>query len=354
MNDLDLDSQLEGRLRHTFETVAAATPIDDTPWSRVRREAEGRPSPARWLVAAAAALLLVVGAVGVWWVATRPSSAPVADEPQPRVPLTTAPPPIDPPAPVAPEGEEYPIERISLPGGLDARALGQLQMVDASSFRFWSTSDATLFAFRSVGLQSDTVMEWLCDGQLNSDGGTSMGCGSALELSVRQNWGSSWEQPDGQPGHGIWQWSNVPADTDFVQYRVGDLVMWQRPVDGMASFPAASESNRGVVAIAYRADGAVLARVDEVTANAESLRANELFPELGDGSALDDERQQEAADGVTREFAACLRSMEVPVIGPAGDTPMAHPVAGQDMEPAWQACLVTTQEWLDDFVAEHS
>jgi hypothetical protein len=262
VNDLDLDSQLEGRLRHTFETVAAATPIDDTPWSRVRREAEGRPSPARWLVAAAAALLLVVGAVGVWWVATRPSSAPVADEPQPRVPLTTAPPPIDPPAPVAPEGEEYPIERISLPGGLDARALGQLQMVDASSFRFWSTSDATLFAFRSVGLQSDTVMEWLCDGQLNSDGGTSMGCGSALELSVRQNWGSSWEQPDGQPGHGIWQWSNVPADTDFVQYRVGDLVMWQRPVDGMASFPAASESNRGVVAIAYRADGAVLARVD--------------------------------------------------------------------------------------------
>lgn len=353
MNDLDLDPQMEGRLRHTFETVADATPIDDTPWTRVQREADGRTGPARWLVAVAAALLLVVGTVGVWWVATRPSSAPVADEAQPRVPLTTSPPPIDPPAPVAPEGEEYPIERTGPISDFDPAVFGWDQVVDASSLRYWRTADAALFSFRTVTAQSDAVVEWSCNGQ-SFDQSAGMGCGSSLEMSVRPNEGTSWQGPDGRDGRGLWRWANVPAETDFVQYRVGDLVLWQRPVDGMAAFPAATQTNDGVHATAYRADGAVLARVDPATTDAAARRANELFPELIDRSVLDDARQQEAVEGVTREFAACLRGLDVDVVGANGETLTAHPAAGQEIERAWQACLAATQEWLDDFVAEHS
>lgn len=266
----------------------------------------------------------------------------------------TAPPPIDPPAPVAPQGEEYPIQRVDPAGGVDPVALPLMMLVDASSMRQWQTADAKLFAFHSIAMQSDEVVEVSCDGQLGPGGTVSTGCGTTLEMSIRQNTGTSWQQTDGQPGRGTWQWSNVPVDTDFVQYRVGDLVLWQRPVDGMAAFPAVSETDDGVVAVAYRADGAVLARVDRATDEAAMRRFDELFPELRDLSRLDGQEWKEASDGVTREFAACLRESGVSVQGADGATPVARPAAGRSIEPSWQSCLAAAQGWLDGFVASHS
>ena len=353
MNNTDVGPQLERRLRHAFDFVAAATPIDDAPWPQVRREAERPRGPTRVLVASAAALLLVVGVAGVWEVAVRTEPAPGADLQQ-RVPLTTAPPLIDPPAPVTPEGKEYPIERIDHDATMLSGVAGLLPLVDGSSLRYWRTPEATVFSFRSVALQSDEVVELSCAGQTFGDG-SGAGCGLTLSMVVRQHIGSSWEQTDGQPGRGIWRWSNVPADTDFVQYRVGELVMWQHPIDGMAAFPAVSESNRGVVAVAYRADGAVLATADEASDREALRRVESLFPELSDQPRLDDAGLAAAHDGIIREFAACLRDLGV-VVGAVGDdgaTLVAQSEPDQDLDPAWQACITATQSWLDAFVAAY-
>lgn len=354
MNQLDVDPQLERRLRQAFDSIAAATPIDDAPWLQVRREVERPRRTGRGLVAAAAALLLLVGAVGVWRVADREAPAATADLQQ-RTPLSTAPPPIDPPAPVMPEGEEYPIERIEFGVTELSGMAGLVPLVDESSLRYWRTSDVTVFSFRSVAFLSDEVVELSCVGQQFGDG-VSAGCGATPSLVVRQHVGSLWEQADGQPGRGTWRWSNVPADTEFVQYRVGELVLWQQPIDGMAVFPAVSETNLGAVAVAYRADGAVLATVNEASDRESIRRAEAMFPELSDQSQLDDSALASARDGVIREFVACLRNRGV-VVGTLGDNGgelVAQPAPDQDIEPAWQACLTTTQSWLDDFVADRT
>jgi hypothetical protein len=355
MNQLDVDPQLERRLHQAFDFMAAATPIDDAPWVQVRREVERPRRTGRGLVAAAAALLLLAGAVGVWRVADREAPAATADLQQ-RTPLSTAPPPIDPPTPVMPEGEEYPIERIGH-GAMELSGVaGLLSLVDESSLRYWRTRDATVFTVRSIAFQSDEVVELSCVGQ-QLRAGASATCGATPSLLVRQHVGwSLWEQTDGQPGRGTWSWSSVPADTDFVQFRVGELVLWQRPTDGMAVFPAVSETNLGAVAVAYRADGAVLATVDDASDRESTRRAAAMFPELIDRSQLDDATFVTARDGVIREFAACLRSRGVVVesMGGNGGELVAQPEPDEDIEPAWQACIVATQIWLDDFVADRT
>lgn len=337
MTDLDIDPELEARLRRTMRVVADGTPIDTTPWGRVVREHEPRQT-VRLAGAAAAVLLVGASAVGLWRVATRPEA-------------------VDTSSPVAPQGEEYPIERIPEPVLPRVAALAHNKssnglVADGSSFKYWTTADvAVAFAYRSINVQGDHVVELSCIGQQESDGGAGYLCTPTIETRARPNVESTWDPSNGPAGSGFWRWANVPATTDFVQYRLGSLVLWQRPLDGEVIFPSNMGNPVSVVATAYRADGAVL---QVVSAQMPVVDFEAAHPELYQQSRLSEAEQVDALSGVQQQLMACLSGNGIMISGDAGAPVLATPPAGQDIEPAWQACITEAQHWLDAYVAEHT
>lgn len=353
MIDLEVDPVLDARLRRTFSAIAAATPFDDEAWNSGVREERSRPT--RLLAIAASVALLTAGAVGVWKVDSRSGSTEPANT-LPRPPLVVPPPMIVPPTPVTPEGAEYPIERVP------AFELGLIEsegpVVDGVSIGYSQTADSNQYRYRTLDVQGDYVVERSCFGALVPDATdpsetvTGVVCGNTIDSSIRPNIGSLWQEKDGQSGSGFWRWTNVPSGTDFVQYRSGDLILWQHPLDGYVHFPAGSPAEPE--AVAYRADGAILGTVNEATVAAANEEAAAYFAELNEGRQLDVEKNQEARDGVQDQFAACLAGHGIIFRVSGGYQRVAHPAFGEDMEPAWQACLIDAQHWLDAFIDVHS
>lgn len=353
MIDLEVDPVLDARLRRAFNAIAAVTPVGDVSWTaNVRVE---RSSPTRLLAVAASVVLLAAGAVGVWKVSSRTGPTEPANT-LPRPPLVVPPPMIVPPTPVTPEGTEYPIERVP------AFELGLIEsegpVVDGVSIGYSQTADSSQYRYRTLDVQGDYVVERSCFGALLSDATnpsetvTGVGCGNTVESSVRPNIGSLWQQEDGQSGIGFWRWTNVPSGSDFVQYRSGDLIFWQHPLDGYVHFPVGSPAEPE--AVAYRADGAILGTVNAATVAAANEEAAAYFSELNEGRQLDGEKNQEARDGVQDQFAGCLASHGITFRVSGGYQRIADPPTGEDIDPVWQVCLVDAQQWLDVFIDVHS
>lgn len=352
MIDLEDDPALDDRLRRAFSTIANATVINDVLQdgsARVRRT-----WPQRTL-SAAAALLLVATAMGLWQLNSR-STRPKATSALPRPPLVVPPPLIVPPTPVLPQGSEYPIERVpAFPLGSTADGG---PVIDGSTIEYSQTADARQYRYRTLDVQGDYVVERSCVGTIVPDTSapsetiTSGGCGNTLESSLRPFTGSFWQEEDGKVGSGYWRWYNLPADTEFVQYRSGDLTLWQRPIDRLVLFPSGSAES--AEAVAYRSDGAVLAMVDDATLASAAESAAEFFADLHREPQLDSADVELARAGVQSRFAACLEGRDVALTTSGGFQRVALPHNGDDMEPVWQACLVDAQGWLDDFIADHS
>lgn len=352
MIDLEVDPVWEARVRRTFSAIAAVTPVGDVSWTaNVRVE---RLSPTRLLAVAASVVLLTAGAVGVWKVSSRSGSTEPANT-LPRPPLVVPPPMIVPPTPVLPEGTEYPIRRVP------AFELGSTSnggpVIDGSMIGYSQTADATQYSYRTLDVQGDYVVERSCvsalvpDVSTPADVITATGCANTLESSLRPYTGAFSQQEDGHPANGFWRWSNVPADTDFVQYRSGELLVWQRPIDGHVHFPAGTAESPE--AVAYRADGAVLATVDAVAVAAAEEGAAEFFADLHRESRLDLADVELARDGVQDRFAQCLTSRNVDLKSSGKYERVAFPRDG-NIEPAWQACLADAQQWLDAYIDAHS
>lgn len=354
---------LDEQLRAVIDT--AATPIGRNEIGATLAVPQARrrlmPVAAISIGIAAVVALVVTISVREDQVAPFNSSGPTATRPF-VPPTTTAPPPIVPPLLVSPEGDEYPIERITAP----EVGLGTLVtplVVDQRSFRFWKTADATLFTVRTLTVESDRVSDGRCAGTVDLRvvtagedpvvNGWGYGCGPAWVESVMPLVGGGWDQPDGGVGHGTWRWCNVPPDTDFVQYRSGELVLWQRPVDGMASFPSTSEyPTRGTTATAYRADGAVLGTADDASMAAGSDVAKAAAPGWMDGSQLPDDLVQDGTHEAFTAFTGCLSSAGAIVssIETGGTVDLPDGPAGDGV---WLGCIGPAQVALDAFVAAH-
>lgn len=352
MIDLEHDPVLESRVRRALEAVANSTAVDEGPWdesARVERTRTPR------LMTVAAALLVVAGAVGVWQLTTRTApTGPTSSLPRP--PLVAPPPPIVPPKPAAPEGTEYPIRRVP-PFELGRVADGG-PVINGSSLGYSQTADATQYTYRTLDVQGDYVVERSCvsaivpDVTRPSEVITGTGCTNTLESSLRPHTGTLSQHMDGQPESGFWRWSNVPPDTDFVQFRSGELLLWQRPIDGYVHFATGSPDSAN--AVAYRADGAVLAIVDAATVAAAGEVATEFFADLNRDSRIGSADVELARNGVQVQFARCLESRGVVLESSGEYQRVAFPRNGDDIEPAWQACLVDSQRWLDAFIDDHS
>ncbi len=359
MIDQDIDPQLEARIRRTLSVIATTTPIDDLELT-VRRADASRLR----LVTIAAALIVVVGVGGLYVIATRLAAVEPAavTSPAVRLPTTTSPPPIVPPAPVAHQGEEYPIERMK-PGAIPKLggllSLGVDTIVEASSTRFWKTADAEFFAFRTIGIEGDNVVDYRCAGELSDGGGWGGGCSSAASLAYQPAVGGSWSELDGQPGSGsgMWSWSSVPGDTDFVQYRSRNLVFWQHPVDGFAAFPATSaDSAADVSAIAYRSDGAVLAVVDAAATYAGAVAEQLALGATRQSSHLPEALVSPAQSLAVTSFSDCLTASGA-TLEPSDDVgtvKIATIGVGSDVDTVWVGCISVAQTALADYVAAHT
>lgn len=343
MTDLDIDPVMEARLRHTMRVVADGTPIDTTPWERVVREREPRRA-ARVVGAAAAAVLVGAASVGIWHVATRPEATQPA-----TVTPSSAPPLIVPSAPVPPKGDGYLIVR----GDLAVMPLDMRTglVLDGSSY-LRSTDPAMRFGYRTIELEGDRVIELRCEGQ-HALGDTGFGCQRSSDVGEGPMVGAFWSEADGQPIVGTWAWSNVPANTDYVQFQIGSTEVWQRPINSQVIFPTLSERPGNGVATAYRADGAVLAVVTTHASEVATQAFLAAHPELARRSLADD-RQAAARMGVQQQLLECLPTHSVAVSGTVGNTMLADPGPGQDIEPAWQTCIADAQDWLDEYVAQHT
>jgi hypothetical protein len=61
-------------------------------------------------------------------------------------------------------------------------------------------------------------------------------------------------------GRDFWSWVGVPSDATYVVYTAGDTVQWQRPLSGIAAFPATAAHKASVIAI--EGTGRTLAAAD--------------------------------------------------------------------------------------------
>ncbi|MCU1399999.1 MAG: hypothetical protein JWN62_3108 [Acidimicrobiales bacterium] len=290
------------------------------------------------------------------------SSGPTATQPF-VAPTTTAPPPIVPAAPVVPQGVEYPIESIDpIDVGLGTPVTPLV--LDQRSLRFWKTADATLFAVRTIDVSDDRASDGRCAGTVDMKvltpgaapvvNGWGYGCGPAWLEALVPLVGGGWDQPDGGIGHGTWLWRNVPPDTDFVEYRSGDLVLWQRPLGGMASFPATSENlTRDTHAIAYRADGAVLATLDDASVRTAFEAAREAVPGWMTGSQLPADLVDDGTKVATAAFTECLQTAGAVIssVDTGGVVDLPDGAAGNAV---WLGCLGPAQDALDAYAAEHA
>ena len=267
---------------------------------------------------------------------------------------------------MAPRGVELPNAAVTA-GSVDFPDIGSdtlIRPVDLNSVRFSAVGDATLFAFRSVRVVDDHVLDADCFGIIEpgpasanapATKSTSMGCAPSIFRNIAPDVSFGSVHTDGQPDTGRWQWSNVPLDTDFVQFEDGNVLTWQRPVNGMVSFPTTSQNLIStVVATAYRADGAVLGTVDASAILASPAAEQAVLPYWMTGSVLPNTQLAAAANLATNAFADCLTAIGAgatvqPTVNPGAArffdlAHLANPAA------TWQECVNKAQTTLDTFI----
>ncbi|MCW2749480.1 MAG: hypothetical protein JWR83_590 [Aeromicrobium sp.] len=361
---------LSDEIREVVESASAPIALDELSAieSGEMMTRRRRLAPLMAVTVAVAGVVVLVVAMAV---RTEQSATNSADVSVPTTvafvpPTTSVPAPIVPPAPVAPMGDEYPIARVA---GVDfggvSLGTGDL-IIDGRSVMVWRTADATVYRLRTPIVTGDRIWDGICSGELAFEdaavadvapgaGGASAACSPAWVAGVMPLTGGGWVQPDGGDGYGVWEWANVPASTDFVQISADGIERWQRPVDGMVAFPATREDMSLVVnAIAYRADGAVLA-----TANATTMEQGSVAKHAADPSRpIDPSLPTKVVDGVEPSaltaFDSCLTTAGTEITtATRGGAPSAQLPVGDAGDTIWSGCIETAQSSLDAYLRAH-
>lgn len=344
---------IDEQLRTLIES--AATPIELDELDPAMHHST--PPRRRMLPVLVGSMVLLGAGTGGALVASRP------DEHEPsRVPETPgveAPAAIVPPRPVPPSGDEYPLDATTagelpsipmsawdrLGGGLGAPAVA-----DGRSLLSWRTRDGEFYGYRTIQRQRGQIVEADCVSELGGVTGTNTSCVPVAARNLNEDVSSSWSDP---PGAGTWMWTNVPDGTDYVQYRSDGTVLWQRPVDGLAVFPATGD-RPNVVAIAYRSDGAILASTDPASMDAAWRAYQAALPNWFGGPEVPEASDEAAGTAAAEAFAACFTK--------AGNLPATRPTVPRRLEFAllpdgtaqsddlWASCLAAAQTAFDRYV----
>jgi hypothetical protein len=240
-----MTADLEVRLRDVFAREVASMPISrgvddvgaDTDVSQVllvpmRTESTRRRATRVALGAVAAASIVALTAVAV-----RPSDS--ADDP---VQAST----------FVPDGAEVPMPLVDAAPPAD-------HVIKPGSL-VSMTVDGQLFQQFVTAMQyAGEVRQMSCQFERGGSGGC-----TPFDDAVPQTISRTSSVDNGVHGTNFWMWTGVPSDVVFVQFHEGDLVMWQRPVAGVASFPIA-DNGASPFAVGFDATGVQVARIDRDT-----------------------------------------------------------------------------------------